>query len=253
VVGERARISWFEERRGPRILLLSTKDDAADVAGVEIVRVSPLVVVPRFAELKSAIGKLHECRAIAFASAHAVEHFVGALLSTGRDLRALASHKLAAVGSATARKLEAMHLRADLVGVEGGAALGRDIKGMGWDGPVLLPRAADGRDELADALRDAGYEVHAVAAYETIPDGTALAQAARRHREHKFDAIAFASPKGARAFLDALGRAPDTLIGAIGATTQKALEEAGVRVDVVPAEPDTDALLRGLAERLKIE
>src|SRR5439155_8820582 len=115
--------SWFGERRGPRILLLSTKDEPpADLPGVEIVRVSPLVVVPRFAELKSAIGRLHQVRAVAFASAHAVEHFVGALMSTGRDLRALAPFKLACIGAATARKLEEMHLRADLVGAEGGAA-----------------------------------------------------------------------------------------------------------------------------------
>jgi uroporphyrinogen III methyltransferase/synthase len=256
VVAERDRIAWFEESRtrGRRILLLSTKDEApVEIAGVELTRVSPLAIVPRFAELKSALSKLHELRAIAFASAHAVEHFVGALMSTGRDLRALAGIKLACVGAATAHKLERMHLRADLTGHEGGEALAREMIAAGWQGPMLLPRAADGRDELADALRAAGVRVEVVAAYETIADDAALAAAARAHRSRRFDAIAFASPKGARAFLDVLGRNPETLIGAIGETTRAALAEAGVRVDFVPPSPDLDALVAGLADRIKIE
>src|SRR6185312_12264283 len=77
IVGEvvklRDKIAWFERRR--RILLLSTKDAAADDRthwrdDVDVVRVSPLTIVPRFADLKLALGKNTHARTIAFASAH---------------------------------------------------------------------------------------------------------------------------------------------------------------------------------------
>ena len=106
----------------------------------------------------------------------------------------------------------------------------------------------------------AGYAVEPLDAYETIPDGTALAQAVRAHRVRPFDAIGFASPRGATAFLEAAGDAKavsQSLIGAIGDTTRAALEAAGALVGVVPAQPSLAALLDGLsaalAARAKIE
>ena len=257
VVRLRDKIAWFDNRplHGRRILLLSTKDEGevADAQGAELVRVSPLTVVPRFADVKTALSRLPGWRTIAFASAHAVDAVVGALLASGNDLRALASVKIAAVGAATARHLESMHLRADLTSAAGGAALAEEIRAAGMLGPVFLPRAAGGREELADALRAADYAVDAIDAYETIPDGGALSRAVRSHRARRFDAVGLSSPKGAAAFLEALGGAKyldGVLIGAIGDTTRKALEDAGVPVSVVPDRPAVGALLDGLTAAL---
>jgi uroporphyrinogen III methyltransferase/synthase len=255
VVGLRETLAWFDRKQPPRMLVLSTKEEgeAAPRGDVEVVRVSPLTVVPRFAEVKAALGNLSRYKTIAFASAHAVDAVIGALLASGRDLRALAGIRLCAVGEATARRLEASHLRADLVAHGGGAELAREIEAAGLVGPVLLPRAANGREELADGLRAAGFTVEALDAYDTIPDGTGLAPVVRSHRQRPFDAIAFASPKGAAAFLDAVGgvRALGaTRIGAIGETTRRALESAGITVDVVPSTPSIEALVDGLARAL---
>jgi uroporphyrinogen III methyltransferase/synthase len=178
---------------------------------------------------------------------------VGALLATGRDLRALAGIRLCAVGEATARRLEASHLRADLIAHGGGAELAREIDAAGLVGPVLLPRAANGREELAEGLRAAGFAVDALDAYDTVADGARLTAAARSHRQRPFDAVAFASPKGAAAFLDAAGGASalsGVRIGAIGDTTRQALEAAGVTVDVVPEKPSLALLLDGLRAAL---
>ena len=141
VVRMREKISWFERAQpDQRILLLSTKDDdePLDRPGVEVTRVSPLTVVPHFAVVKAALERLDQVRTIAFASAHSVDAIVGALLATGQDVRRLAGLKLAAVGAASARRLEQMHLRADLVAGAGGARLAEEIRDARFEGPVLL-------------------------------------------------------------------------------------------------------------------
>jgi uroporphyrinogen III methyltransferase/synthase len=280
VVGLKDKLSWFPEQRRPRLLVLSTREEPADanpspvgispvsISGVsisrvsispvryldvDVIRVSPLTVVHRFAEVKTALSRLERYKTIAFASAHAVDALVGALLASGRDLRALAGIRLCAVGEATARHLESVHLRADLTASGGGAQLAGEIQAAQLDGPVLLPRAAGGRDELADGLRAAGYSVDALDAYDTIPDDGALSRAARMHREQPFDAVAFASPKGAAAFLAAAGGPPAlarVLVGSIGETTRAALEAAGLRVDVQPERPSLQLLVEALASAL---
>jgi uroporphyrinogen III methyltransferase/synthase len=251
VVRLRERIGWFERRR--RILLLSTKDDAPARADVDVVRVSPLTIVPRFAEVKAALARLERARTLAFVSAHAVDSCLGALMANGRDARALAGVTIAAVGDATARRLEERGLRADVIGRQGGAALAGELLASVHLGPPLVVFGAhDGRPELADALIAAGWAVDVVAAYDSVPDDAALATAWKQQRARPFFAAAFTSPRGARAFLDLAGgdgaRAlAGTRVGAIGETTRAALVDAGVAVDAVAARPDVAALIDALA------
>ena len=61
VVQLRERIAWFDRRPlfGRRILLLSTKDEAEaprECEGADVMRVAPLVVVPRVAEVEAGDG-----------------------------------------------------------------------------------------------------------------------------------------------------------------------------------------------------
>ncbi len=258
VVGEvvrvRERLSWFERRalHGRRILLLATPGDELPLRsdGAEVVRVSPLQVLPRFADVKSSL--VRPAGVIAFASAHAVDALVGALASTGRDVRALFGVTLAAVGAATARRLADFHLHADLVADGGGAQLAKEIHAAHLQGPVRALGSLGGRTELADELRAAGYQVDAVDAYETIADADALGRAAREQAAAPFDGIAFASPKGARAFVDAVGSTQlNSKIGVIGATTRAAVESLGLTVDAMPAEPSLAALVDALAAKIE--
>jgi uroporphyrinogen III methyltransferase/synthase len=259
VVGEvvkvRERLSWFERRRlhGRRLLLLSTKGEISPrTDGLEVVVSSPLTAVPRFSDVKTSLSR--PAKVLALTSEHAVDSLLGALTSTGQDARALFGIKLAAVGVATAARLAEHHLIADLVGSGTGADLAKEIHAAGFAGPVRVLGANEGRPELADTLRSLGYEVDSVAAYETIPDAVAIGRAVAEHRTRPFDAIAFASPRGARAFLDATqpGFAQlGTKIGAIGETTRASLEALGLTVDAVPAEPSLAALVDALAGKIE--
>jgi uroporphyrinogen-III synthase len=102
---------------------------------------------------------------------------------------------------------------------------------------VLIPRAAAGRDVLADGLTAAGWEVEAVTAYRTI--GVSLSPA-EREAVAAADAICFASGSAVEGFLAAVG-GQDTLppvVVCIGPTTAAAAAAAGVEVTAV-ADPHT--------------
>ncbi len=228
------------------ILIAATRQAAAHA---EVDWVSPLVVVPRFAEMKRAVGHLAEFRSIALTSAHAVDALIGALRSVGHDVRALFGIRLAAVGEGTADRLARYGLVADVVAAGGGAALAAELLAGGVAAPVLLPRALDGREELELALRGAGHRVDVVTAYETTPDGPALKAALLKHASEPYRAFGFASPSGARALIDAFGgtgRLQGAIIGAIGATTAAALHELGFAEVVVPETASLDALVAAL-------
>jgi uroporphyrinogen-III synthase len=164
--------------------------------------------------------------------------------------------KLAAVGRATAARLAERGVLADVVGDGGGAELAATLVAEGAEGPAIVFGAAGGRAELGDALAAAGWTVETVAAYDTVPDDGAIARAWKLHHARPFDAIAFTSPKGARAFLDggapvdraASGPLAGVRIGAIGATTREALVAAGLAVTAVPPSPDVAHLIDALAK-----
>jgi uroporphyrinogen III methyltransferase / synthase len=237
-------------------LLLTTKDDVSVRDDVDVVRVAPLLIVPRFADVKVALARLSHARTIAFASAHAVDAFFGALANAGRDARSLHGVMLAAVGRATAARLAERSIAADFVGDGGGAELAAALVAGGAEGPALVLGADGGRAELADALAGAGWTVEPVAAYESVADDHALAAAWKAHRARPFAAVAFTSPRGARAFLDLAagdGALAGVRIGAIGETTRDALVAAGLTVDAVPETPDVSALITSLAALVKIE
>lgn len=234
-----------------RLLLLATEATPRTHPVFEVVAVPPLTIVPRFAAVKTALGRLEQSPTLVLASVHAVDSLFGALASVGLDARALFGHKVAAVGAATAARLQRRGVRADFVGQAGGAALATQLLAEA-EGPALLLGAHGGRQELSATLAAAGWRVETVAAYDSLVDEPALRAAWCSHRQEPFFGVAFCSPKGARAFLE-LAEAPPSealagvRIGAIGATTRAALVAAGLGVDALPAVPELGLLIDALA------
>ena len=258
VVGEVVRLRELLDWLSPaRILLLASRQ--AEDFGPDVSCVAPLGVTFALDPVREALGR-RDARTLALTSVHAVDALFAALAAAGMDARALAGIALTAVGRATAERLAFHGVRADCIGEAGGAQLGAAIAGEGCcEPPVLVLRARGGREELVDTLASRGVAVRAVDAYATEVDPHAIARAVALFRGG-VSAVGFASPKGARAFLDALGGPSalgSSLVGAIGATTQEALAEAGVKAEVRPDAPSlrglVDALRAALAARRKIE
>src|SRR5439155_21546574 len=92
----------------------------------------------------------------------------GRVEALGRDARALAGAKVAAVGPATEAALRGWGIVADLVP---GRATTADLGAAfpGGSGRVLLPRADIANPELTGALRAKGWTCEDVVAYRTVP------------------------------------------------------------------------------------
>jgi uroporphyrinogen III methyltransferase/synthase len=273
VIGEvvrlRERIAWYEKRPlfGMRVLVPRQREQAQGFAR-SLVRMGAepiLCEVTRIVEgdpqaLDAVLGTLPGAFDwVAFTSANAVERTMAALLRAGRDTRSLAGVRVAAVGAATADALARVGLRADLVpDKKDGAGVAAAILAVS-ERPtglrVLLPRAAEGREELAEALRGAGAAVTVLLAYQMKTTSSALLEGVLgRLRKGELDVLTFFAPSQVSALMSALGDgAAATLnragrIAAIGATTAEALRHSGVRVDLVPLAPSADALAQAIVD-----
>jgi uroporphyrinogen-III synthase len=208
------------------------------------------------APLDAALRGLERFDWVAFGSAAAVERVLERLEALGIGAAVLAGRALAAVGPATAARLEAALRAPDLVPAEAtGAALAATLGASVRGKRVLLPRPADGRPELLEGLLAAGAEVLPVEAYRTEPvSPDRLAPLAGWMERGEVDAVAFASPSAVRAVVGALGpRATllgDILLAAIGPTTAEALRLLGLSPGLVPARHTGPDLADAIAGRL---
>jgi uroporphyrinogen-III synthase len=179
---------------------------------------------------------------IVFTSVNGVAAFEAPLWG----LNGSAVPRIAAIGPATARALEARGAPADFVPQEFVAealaeGLG-EVRGL----RVLMPRAEEARDVLARELRARGAVVHEVAAYRTrlaAPDESALAELRRG-----VDVITFTSSSTVRGFmalLEGLGLRldPPPLIACIGPVTTATARALGLRVDVTAQTYTGDGLV----------
>jgi uroporphyrinogen III methyltransferase/synthase len=171
------------------------------------------------------------------------------LAAGGRDARALAGARLAAIGPGTAAALAEHGVIADIV-PERAVAEGLLEALSDLSPPVrraLLARAREGRDVLPDGLRERGVEVEILALYETVPEPLSPADLAAVGRA---DYITFASSSAVRHFIAAASSSPEispaTRIVSIGPATSRTLREHGLEPHVEAAHHDLAGLIGAL-------
>jgi uroporphyrinogen III methyltransferase/synthase len=170
------------------------------------------------------------------------------LRADGRDARALAGTRVAAIGPGTAAALAEHGIRADVVPERAVAeSLVEELARLTPPvGRALIARAGEGRDVLPDALRAGGAEVDVLALYETLaenPPAQVLQEALAA------DYLTFTSASTVRFFLKAIAAAElsrATRIVSIGPITSEALREHGLTPHVEAASHDIDGLLDAL-------
>ena len=170
---------------------------------------------------------------------------VRAAAGSGRDARALAGARVAAIGPGTAAALRDHGVIADVV-PERFVAEGL-VEALA-DVPVrraLVARAAEARDVLPDALRERGAEVDVVALYETVAEPLTEAQL---DAVAAADYVTFTSSSTVRFFFDARRR---PAAGGRAAREhrpgdQRGAARAGARADVEAERHDIDGLVEAL-------
>jgi len=165
--------------------------------------------------------------------------------------RATTGTRAAAVGAVTADAVT------DLIGwpvafvpvVETAVELGRTLPIAPTD-RVLLPQSALAGPALAAILSGRGGEVTTVVAYETTT-GAGGVDMASLLASGEVDAVCLTSGSTARGLLERLGGVglPGAVrVACIGPETADAARSLGLRVEVVPARPTMEAMVRALAD-----
>jgi len=259
VVGEVAAVdlAWFEHRPlfGRRVVVTRTRRQASQLAaalrdhGAEPVEVPVIEIVDPVdggAALREAVVSLATYDWVVVTSPNGAGRLLDAVAADGRDGRAFATTKVAAIGPGTAAVLQRGGIRADLVPDRFVAESLLDAlpEPPAGGGRLLLARAEVARDVLPDGLRGRGWQVDVVDAYRSVPvvpDGqqqTALASA---------DVVTFTSSSTVERFLDAFGAdAVPPVVACIGPVTAATARERGLTVDIEADVHTIDGLVTAL-------
>jgi uroporphyrinogen-III synthase len=167
-----------------------------------------------------------------------------------------------AVGPKTAQEMEKNGIHVSLIPEKytSGGIL-QNLRQRGVKGKTIyIPRTSAAPPELAEKLREMGNQVEEIYVYQSqLPSNRKLAEKfVKNLADEKIDAIVFTSSLGVRNFFEMLRQIVSeqklcdlmkekVAVVAIGPTTAKALEEAGVKVDVTPEKHVLDETLNALA------
>ena len=199
----------------------------------------------RIAPIAGAAPQLEGYDLVCLTSPNGVRLLFERLRAAGRDARALAGARVAAIGPGTARALSDHGVIADVV-PERFVAEGL-VEALA-EVPVaraLIARAAVARDVLPDALRERGAEVDVLELYETVAEPLSDEQ---RAAVADADYVTFTSSSTVNFFFEQAGAdaAPAARLVSIGPVTSDALRAHGREPDVEAGRHDIDGLLGAL-------
>ncbi len=271
IVGEvvklREKLNWFERLPlfGRRIVVTRAKEQAEELTvrlrslGADVIEFPTIEIRPpeNCAPLDAALSRLTSYDWLIFTSANGVRFFLDRLDASPADLRALRA-KICAIGPATRRAVEKLHLKVDLMPpvyvaeslIE--AFAGRDLKGQ----RILLPRAAVARDLVPAELNRRGALVDVVEAYRTVMPENARQRAAEIFgSSRKPDWITFTSSSTVKNFVLAAANVPlkAVRVASIGPVTSATARNLGLTI-AVEANPYTiDGLVAAILGAAKQE
>ncbi|ACU53220.1 uroporphyrin-III C-methyltransferase [Acidimicrobium ferrooxidans DSM 10331] len=191
------------------------------------------------AALAAALSHIEDYDWLVLTSQNAVDRVVGGI----GDLRRLGGVRIAAIGPATARALERVHLTADLIP---GTWVGEGLVEVFGPGPgsVLIARARQARDVVPRGLEAKGWRVDVVEAYETR---TAAASVPPELVESA-DLVVFTAPSTVEGFATQYPGLVPRAAAAIGPVTEEALVRRGWPVALTATHYDADGLVEVIRE-----
>ena len=263
VVGEvvrlREELSWFEQKPlfGKRIVVTRAREQASELSArlselgaavIEFPTIKPVILPVDWGFLRN----LPSYDWVIFTSANGVHYFLEHLLEVGRDIRALGTAKLAAIGPATKEALETLGLHVDFVPTQFIAEkVLEEFPAQLAGSLILIPRAKQARDVLPEGLRERGAQVDVYHVYETLPEVAGAEQLRRRLVDGEVDVVCFTSSSTVENFVDAMaGDEPlsydKVVFASIGPVTTETAEELGLRVQVTAQEHTIPGLVAAL-------
>jgi uroporphyrinogen III methyltransferase/synthase len=249
IVGEVVKlhdiINWFESKPlfGKRIVVTRAREQASELkrlfeeSGATVIQFPTIEIAPpeSFESLDRAVDERFDW--LVFTSTNGVTAFFERLFAKGEDVRALAGIRIACVGETTAVSLRARGIAPDLVPDKFMSTaliphFDADLHRL----RIAVIRAAEGRDEFIEEMRNRGAEVHLAVAYRTIP------VAANADELHDIDVVTFTSASTVDNFFATAPALEGALFASIGPTTSAALRKHGREPDVEASTASIQAL-----------
>ena len=265
VVTLRDQLDWFEKRPlfGRRIVVTRTREQAGRLSarlrdrGAEVLEIPTIRIAPPdpIQPLIEAVVGIAEYDWLVFTSPNGVDAFFSTFFKAFPDVRSIGNVRIAAVGPATAEKVQERHLVVDVMPEKYLAAqVAKAIHAYENVGNlrVLLLRAEVATPELPGQLEELGAIVDDVACYRTVPETADHNGAASRLQEEGADWITFTSSSTVENFhtrfpLPALlTRFPAMKTASIGPETTKALVTLGLKPTVEAREHTIEGLAKAI-------
>ena len=258
VVSVRDKLNWFEKKPlfGRTIVVTRAREQASASAalfeemGAEVLQFPTIAISPMkdWAAVDDAIRRLQEYEWLIFTSVNGVRFFRGRMQALGRDARAFAGLRIAAIGPATADAVRGMGIEPDFVPdtyVAESVAEGLMTRGIR---SALLPRAREAREVLPERLRAFGAKVDVVPVYEAVPSAEGREAVLEALENGRLDCVTFGSSSTVRNFFAAIPPEkvrlhPEVKLAAIGPVTAQTLRKEGFDPDIVPGEFTVPALV----------
>lgn len=257
VVSLHDTINWFENRPlfGKRIVVTRAREQASELkrmledSGAQVLQFPTIEIAKpeSWDSLDRVIDGKYDW--FVFTSTNGVASFFERLYAKGKDARALAGAKVAAVGQSTADDLRARGINPDVVperyiSTELIPLLPEDQKGI----RTAVIRAEEGREELIAELRRRGGEVDLGVAYRTVAGDYDLEELRDLIEKDAIDVVTFTSASTVDHFLGKLSSEERAKLlsrartVSIGATTSESLRKYGYEPTIVAEKATIPAM-----------
>ena len=255
------RFSWAEKRplHGKKILVTRPREMASRLtgmlreAGAEVIEIPAIrtVEIPENPALDLSLDHVGRYGWLVLTSPSGARIFFERLRRQQRDVRMLGEIRLAAIGAATAREIEAHGLFADLVPERfSAAALGTALAQAAGGTRVLIVRAREGSPDLTAELERAGIPYDDLPLYDTVYESAQSMVGAAMLDAGEVDYVAFTSASTVQGFVRAIGARDYSGIRAacIGEATARAAQACGMQV-VVAEQATMQSLVQLMTEQ----
>ena len=260
-------LAWFEKKPlfGRRVVVTRARAQAGELSreletlGAAVFEFPTIEIKPpeNIGPLDEAIRNLDSFDWIVFTSVNGVQAFVERLEHHGLDLRAVPRWaKLAAIGPATAQRVEGAGLRVDVTPDEYraealiGALTEDSLRGK----RILIPRAKVAREILPQKLREAGAEEVVVPpSYESVPSVEGRERLKGLLENGEIDCVTFTASSTVENFVRSFGEKEagrllsKTAVACIGPVTANTARDHAIRVDAEAEEYTIGGLVSAVA------
>jgi uroporphyrinogen III methyltransferase / synthase len=270
VVKLRKKLNWFENRPlfGQRIVVTRAHAQAHELSrqlaelGADVLEIPTIKIAPpsRFDSITDALLELNSYDWLVFTSPNGVTAFFDIFFKAHRDMRDIGGARIAAVGPATAARLDELHLQVDLMPDE---ALGSKIavafeKYQSVENvKMCLLRAEKANPDLPEALGELGAIVDDIACYRTVAETEDVTGSGEKLLKDGADWLTFTSGSTVEHFharfdLPALlKKFPQMKLASIGPETSRAIKALELEVTVETKEHTMNGLVAALLKTAK--